>query len=85
MLQVGEYEMLLDQILLFAAKARAAGVAVSCTPAPEMVHVYQMFPNSGDVATSEPKKSLVRIGKFMNAVTSRKAPKPRSMQPVAAK
>ena len=70
LIEVGEYEMLLDQILLFAAKAKAAGLTVSCTPAPEMVHVYQVFPQGGDPETSEPAKSLQRIGEFVAGVTS---------------
>lgn len=44
LIQVGENEVLLDDSLMFAERAKAAGVAVECTVWPGMFHVFQIFP-----------------------------------------
>ena len=43
LVEVGEGEVLHSQIMAFVARARHAGVDVTCEPAVDMVHVYQLF------------------------------------------
>ena len=42
LVQVGGAELLLDQVLLFVERARAAGADVRCDVAPEMFHDWQL-------------------------------------------
>jgi acetyl esterase/lipase len=43
LLHVGDHEVLLDDAVLFAEKARSAGVEVQLKVWPEMFHVFQIF------------------------------------------
>lgn len=43
LVHVGAAELLRDDVLAFAEKARAAGVDVDCVSWPEMLHVWHMF------------------------------------------
>ena len=43
LIEVGDCECLRDQVLAFAARARAAGVDVELHLAPGMVHVFPLF------------------------------------------
>lgn len=43
LMHVGDHEMLLDDTLRFASRARAAGVEVKMAVWPQMFHVFQMF------------------------------------------
>ena len=43
LIHVGDHEMLLDDAVHFAEKARAAGVDVTLKVWPEMFHVFQIF------------------------------------------
>ena len=66
LVEVGECEVLLDQILLFVSMAQQAGVDVHCDPAPHMVHVYQLFSFAAHcVRCPAPMLSLERIAQFI--------------------
>jgi monoterpene epsilon-lactone hydrolase len=45
LMQVGERETLVSDTEDFAARARAAGAAVHCEIWPDMIHVFQQFPD----------------------------------------
>lgn len=61
LLQVGDRETGLDDSTLFAAKARAAGVAVELQVWPQMFHVFQQFA----AELTEAREAIVCIGTFL--------------------
>ncbi|SCW31739.1 alpha/beta hydrolase fold domain-containing protein [Pseudomonas sp. NFACC05-1] len=61
LLQVGDCETGLDDSTLFAAKARAAGVAVELQVWPQMFHVFQQF--AAELA--EAREAIACIGAFL--------------------
>jgi acetyl esterase/lipase len=63
MIEVGSAEVLLDDSVVFAGRLEAAGVEVSLTVWPEMIHVFQMF---GELLDPEAGKSVEGIGAFLS-------------------
>ena len=63
-LQVGGREILLDDALRFADKARTAGVRVTLDVWPEMFHSWQLFAE----AVPEARRALDRVGDFVREV-----------------
>lgn len=61
LMQVGEYEMLLNDTLDVAKKAKAQGVSVTCHMYPGMFHVFQY----GELFYPEAKSAWVEIGNFL--------------------
>jgi acetyl esterase/lipase len=61
LLHVGDHEVLLDDSILFADKARAAGVEVTLKVWPEMFHVFQIF----DPLLPEARRANEEIGEFV--------------------
>jgi len=62
-MQVGDAEILLDDTLRFAERARAAGIDVTCEVWPEMVHVFQAFA----AILPEAQDAIAKIGDFVQA------------------
>jgi acetyl esterase/lipase len=62
-MQVGDAEILLDDTLRFAARAREAGVDVRCDVWPEMVHVFQAFA----AILPEGQDAIAKIGAFVRS------------------
>jgi len=62
-LQVGGREILLDDTLRFARKARASGVQVTLDVWPEMFHSWQLFAEE----VPEARRALDRVGDFVRA------------------
>ena len=62
-MQVGDAEILLDDTLRFAARARQAGVDVHCEVWPEMVHVFQAFA----AMLPEGQDAIAKLGSFLRA------------------
>ncbi len=62
MIEVGEHEVLLDDSLRLAERLRTAGVDVSLTVWPEMIHVFQVF---GDMLDPEAGQSIAAIASFL--------------------
>ena len=58
---------LLPQVLAFAARARAQGVAVELSVAPGMVHVFPLFAPFGP-SGGEPAKAMGRAAAFLDRV-----------------
>ena len=61
LMQVGDYEIYLDDTTRLAERARAAGVDVTCEIEPEAPHVYQILAPE----LPEAKAALERIGAFL--------------------
>jgi monoterpene epsilon-lactone hydrolase len=61
LMQVGDSEILLDDTLRFAGKARASGVDVTCQVWPEMVHVFQAFA----AILPEAQQAIADAGEFL--------------------
>jgi acetyl esterase/lipase len=61
LMQVGDAEVLLDDTLRAAEKAKAAGVDVSLEVYPEMVHIFQLFAP----VLPEGQQAIERIGTFL--------------------
>ena len=61
-IQVGEDEMLLDDSIRFAEKAKAAGVDITLDVYAEMFHVFQAF----WLVLSLAKKANAQLGQFLN-------------------
>ncbi len=61
LIQVGTRELLLDDSIRVAERARAAGVDVTLEPGEGLIHVWQLF---GD-AIPEAKDAVERIGAFL--------------------
>jgi acetyl esterase/lipase len=61
LLQVGDRETGLDDSTLFAAKARAAGVAVELQVWPQMIHVFQQFA----AELVEAREAIASAGEFL--------------------
>ncbi len=61
-IEVGENEVLIDDSLGLAERLRSAGVDVSLTVWPEMIHVFQAFPAS---LLPEADESTADIGSFL--------------------
>ncbi len=61
LMQVGDYEIFLDDTTRFADKARAAGVDVTCEIEPEAPHIYQILAPE----LPETEEALERIGAFL--------------------
>jgi acetyl esterase/lipase len=64
MLQTGEAEVLLDDTLRFAEKAKQAGVEVELDTWPDMPHVFQGFAPFLPQAS----EAIERIGGFFKTV-----------------
>jgi acetyl esterase/lipase len=67
LLQVGDCETGLDDSTRFAAKARAAGVAVQIEIYDHMIHVFQQFPD----LLPEAHQAIDSIGRFLSTVWRR--------------
>jgi monoterpene epsilon-lactone hydrolase len=65
LMQAGEGEILLDDTRRFAAKARAAGVDVTCEVWPEMFHVFQAF----STILPEGQQAIERLGQYLRQHT----------------
>lgn len=63
LMQVGTAEVLHDDTVRVAERARAAGVAVTLDVAPDMIHVYQAFA----AIVPEGARAIERIGGFLRA------------------
>ena len=74
LMQAGDRETVLDDSVRFAAKARAAGVAVELEVWPGMIHVFQQFPRE----LAEAREAIRVIGAFLKA---RLAPSPQPSPP----
>ena len=61
LMQVGDAEVLLDDTLRAAEKAKTAGVDVSLEVYPEMVHIFQLFAP----VLPEGQQAIERIGTFL--------------------
>jgi len=61
LMQVGDAEVLLDDTLGVAEKAKAAGVDVTVEVYPEMIHVFQLFAP----VLPEGQQAIDRIGTFL--------------------
>ncbi|MEE4277844.1 MAG: alpha/beta hydrolase [Halieaceae bacterium] len=61
LIQASDSEMLLDDARRYAAKARAAGSPVELQTWPDMIHVWQMFPD----ALPEAEEAYERIAEFL--------------------
>lgn len=61
LMQVGDAEVLLDDTLGVAEKAKAAGVDVTVEVYPEMIHAFQLFAP----VLSEGEQAIDRIGAFL--------------------
>lgn len=61
-IEVGEDEALIDDSVGLAERLRSAGVDVSLTVWPEMIHVFQAFPAS---VIPEADQSIAGIGSFL--------------------
>ncbi len=61
LMQVGDFEIYLDDTRRFAEKAKAAGVDVTCEVEPGAPHVYQIF----DPELPETKAALLRVSAFL--------------------
>jgi len=64
LMQVGDRETVLDDTLDFAAKARAAGVAVQLTVYENMIHVFQQF--APDLP--EANQAIAEIASFLERI-----------------
>jgi acetyl esterase/lipase len=62
-MQVGDAELLLDDSVRFAEKAKKAGVKVTLEVWPEMFHVWQLF----GPAFPEAQQAVDRIGEYIRA------------------
>jgi epsilon-lactone hydrolase len=65
LMQAGDHEILLDDTRRFAAKARAAGVDVTCEVWPEMFHVFQAF----STILPEGQEAIEHLGAYLRART----------------
>jgi len=63
LMQVGDAELLLDDSVRFAEKAKKAGVKVTLEVWPEMFHVWQLF----GPAFPEAQQAIDRIGEFIRS------------------
>ena len=61
LMQVGDFEIYLDDTRRFAERAKAAGVDVTCEVEPGAPHDYQLF----DPELPEAKAALLRVGAFL--------------------
>lgn len=68
LIQVGSYEILLDDSLMIGKRAEKAGVDVQLTIYPEMSHVFQLVLPMLD----ESKQAMFEVKKFMKRAYSRK-------------
>ncbi len=66
LIQVGEKEILRDQVVEFARHARTAGVEVELEVAADMIHVYPAFAG----LTPQADQAFEQAGEFMRARTS---------------
>lgn len=70
LIEVGEYEILRDQIYEFAEKAMKEGVNVELNTYPHMTHVFQIFSHRL-TNMKQPLDSMNAIAKFINRVTAK--------------
>lgn len=63
MIQAGERDILLDDSLRFAEKAKAAGVEVGLDLWPEMIHVFQLF----GAELPQARDAIVKLGAYLEA------------------
>jgi epsilon-lactone hydrolase len=68
LLQVGDRETVLDDSTRFAAKARAAGVAVQLEIYDNMIHVFQQFAG----VLPEGRQAIESIGRFLDDVWTKR-------------
>jgi acetyl esterase/lipase len=61
LMQVGDAEVLLDDTMRVAEKAKAAGVEVTLEVYPEMIHIFQLFAP----VLPEGQRAIERIGAFL--------------------
>ncbi|MEQ8263960.1 alpha/beta hydrolase [Pseudohaliea sp.] len=61
LIQVGEYEVLLDDARAFAETARGQGIEVTLELWDEMIHVFQLYANE----LEEGQRAIERIGEFV--------------------
>ncbi len=64
LIQVGDYEILLDDSTRFAAKAEDAGVDVTLEVWPEMVHVWHCFAPM----IPEGQAAIERVGEYIKGI-----------------
>jgi epsilon-lactone hydrolase len=64
LIQVGDHEVIRDDAIAFAEKAKAAGVDVTLEIWPDMVHLWHVFSDLPDA-----NRALERIGRFVEART----------------
>ncbi len=64
-IEVGESEVLIDDSVRLTDRLREAGVDVSLTVWPEMIHVFQAFPGS---VIPEADQSIAAMGSFLGGV-----------------
>lgn len=62
LIQVGDRETVLDDSIMFADRARAAGIDVELQAWDGMIHVFQMF----GAELAEARQAVGAIGKFLN-------------------
>jgi epsilon-lactone hydrolase len=72
--QVGERETLVSDSEAFAARARAAGAEVDCEIWPEMVHVFQQFPD----LLPQAREAVAEGGRFLAAALARETAEARA-------
>lgn len=63
MVQVGEVEVLLDDSVALAARAKAAGVSVELRVWPELIHVFPAFPYE---VVPEAEEAITAVGRFID-------------------
>ncbi|HEY6762267.1 MAG TPA: alpha/beta hydrolase [Baekduia sp.] len=66
LMQVGTSEVLQDDTLRIAEKARAVGVDITLQVGYQMVHIYQMFADQDEVP--EARRDLAVAGRFVRSV-----------------
>ncbi len=66
LIQIGSYEVLLSDVELFAAQAKASGVAVTLQVWPHMQHEWQFAARF----LPEGRRAIAQIGSFVNAIFS---------------
>jgi acetyl esterase/lipase len=64
-IQVGSFEMLRDEVILIAKRAKKSGVHVTLESWPEMLHCWQLFASK----IPEGQEALDHIGAFIRKDT----------------
>jgi epsilon-lactone hydrolase len=71
LMQVGTSEVLLDDSIRIAGKARAAGVTVELQPEYQMIHCFQMFADDPNVP--EAQRAIDEAGRFIRSAVAQVA------------